>query len=128
MREGGIRRFCPRRSYQSSPFRGKDYMIPHIIGRLALNSTHFTRGLVKYSPRKGLFSCSPLLKRGLVCDIRPPHSLNDSLGCSYVEIGMKNVKLTLRASSSNDNHESTTLERRRCCWRCCVSTFRQHRP
>ena len=30
-------------------------MIPYMVGKLAPNSTHFTRGLVKYVPGRGYF-------------------------------------------------------------------------
>ena len=34
-------------------------MIPYTVGNLAPNSTHFTRGLVKYIPRRGYFRAVP---------------------------------------------------------------------
>ena len=43
----GIRRFRPRGDHQNNPFRGQHYMIFYMIGKLAPNSTYFTRGLVK---------------------------------------------------------------------------------
>ena len=30
-------------------------MIPYMVGKLAPNSSHLTRGLVKYSPGRGYF-------------------------------------------------------------------------
>ena len=49
----GIRRFRPRGSHQNNPFRGSDYMIPYMVGKLAPNSIHFTRDLVKQIPGRG---------------------------------------------------------------------------
>ena len=43
----GIRRFRPRGGHENNTFRGYDYMIPYMVGKLALNLTHFTGGLVK---------------------------------------------------------------------------------
>ena len=37
------------------PFRGWDYMIRYMVGKLAPNSSHLTRGLVKYVPGRGYF-------------------------------------------------------------------------
>ena len=39
------------------------YMIPYVVGKLAPNSSHFTRGLVKYvpdrAPDRGYFRAAP---------------------------------------------------------------------
>ena len=43
----GIRRFRPRGGHQNTPFRGYDYMIPYMLGKLAPNSTYFIRELAK---------------------------------------------------------------------------------
>ena len=51
----GTRRFRPRGDRQNSPFRGWDYMIPYMVGKLAPNSSHLTKGLVKYVPGRGYF-------------------------------------------------------------------------
>ena len=50
-----IRRFRPRVGHRNSPFRGWDYMIPYMIGKLAPNSSHLTRGSVKYVPGRSYF-------------------------------------------------------------------------
>ena len=55
----GIRRFRPRGGHQNSPFRGKDYKIPYMVGKLAPNSTHSTTGLVKYVPGRSYFRAVP---------------------------------------------------------------------
>ena len=34
---------------------GAIYVIPYIVGKLAPNSSHLTRGLVKYVPGRGYF-------------------------------------------------------------------------
>ena len=34
-------------------------MIPYMVGKLAPNSTHFTKGLVKYVPGRGYFRAVP---------------------------------------------------------------------
>ena len=36
-----------------------DLRRPHMVGKLAPNSTHFTRGLVKYIPGRGSFRAVP---------------------------------------------------------------------
>ena len=54
----GIRRFRPRVGHRNSPFRGWDYMIPYMVGKLAPNSTHSTRGVV-YVPNRGYFRAIP---------------------------------------------------------------------
>ena len=51
----GIRPFRLRGGNQNSPFRGYEYMIPYMVGKLAPNSSHLTRGLVKYVPGRGFF-------------------------------------------------------------------------
>ena len=51
----GIRRFRPRGGHQNIPFRGWDYMIPYMVGKLTPNLSHLTRGLVKYIPVRGYF-------------------------------------------------------------------------
>ena len=55
----GIRRSRPRGGHQNSHFRGWDCMIFYMVGKLALNSTQFTSGLVKYVPRRGYFRAVP---------------------------------------------------------------------
>ena len=50
-----IRRFRPRGGHQNSPFREYDYIIPYVVGKLAPNSSHMTRGLVKYVSGRGYF-------------------------------------------------------------------------
>ena len=73
----GIRRFRPRGGHQNSPFRGRDYMIPYMVGRLVPNSSHLTRGLVKYVPGRGYFRAVSF-QNGKICYIppSPPQSLN----------------------------------------------------
>ena len=53
-----MRRFRPRGWHQNNP-RGQDYMIPYMVSKLAPNSTHFTRGLVKQVPGRGYFRAVP---------------------------------------------------------------------
>ena len=66
----GIRRFRPRGGHQNSPFRGRDYMIPYMVGRLVPNSSHLTRGLVKYVPGRGYFRAVSF-QNGKICYIPP---------------------------------------------------------
>ena len=58
----GIRRFRPRGGHQNRPFRGRDYIIPYMVGKLAPNSSYLTRGLVKYIPGRGYFRAVPSQK------------------------------------------------------------------
>ena len=39
-------------------------MIPYMVGKLAPNSSHLTRGLVKYVPGRGYFRAVPSLNGG----------------------------------------------------------------
>ena len=68
----GIRRFRPRGGHQYSPFRGSDYMIPYMVGKLAPISTHFTRGLVKYIPGRGYFRAVSSQNRDNFVTFPPP--------------------------------------------------------
>ena len=45
--------------HQNSPYRGWDCTILYMLGKLAPNSTHFTRGLVEYAPGRGYFRAAP---------------------------------------------------------------------
>ena len=65
----------------NSPFRGNDYKILYMIGKLAPNSSHFTRGLVKYVPGRGYFrAVSSQNGDKLVTSAPPPpQSLNGSI-------------------------------------------------
>ena len=53
--EGGVTTIVSRVGHQNSPFPGLDYMIPYMVGKLALNSSYLTRGLVKSIPGRGCF-------------------------------------------------------------------------
>ena len=79
---GGVEigRLCPLGCDQNSPIQERDYRTPNMVGKLAPNSIHFTRRLVKYVPGRGLFRAIPSQKRGQICEI-PHQSLNDSF-CS----------------------------------------------
>ena len=68
----GIRRFHPRGGHENYPFRGQDNMIPYMVGKLAPNSTIFTRGLVKQVPGRGYFRAVPS-SNGDKCVTSPPH-------------------------------------------------------
>ena len=72
----GIRRFRPRGGHQNSPFRGRDYMIPYMVGKLAPNSSHLTRGLVKYVPGRGYFRAVPSQNEDKYVSFPPPQLLN----------------------------------------------------
>ena len=80
MGRAGIRQFCPRKGHQNIPFRGQDYMIPYMVGKLAPNPTHFTRGFVKYVPVRGYFRAvsSQNGDKFVTSPPPPPQSLNDS--------------------------------------------------
>ena len=52
---GDFRRFRPRGCHQNSPVRGWNYMFHYMVGQLAPNSSHSTRGLVKCVPGKSIF-------------------------------------------------------------------------
>ena len=47
-------------------------MIPYMVGNLAPNSSHFTRGLVKYVPGRGCFRAVPSQNRNKYVTSPPP--------------------------------------------------------
>ena len=58
-------------------------MIPYMVGKLAPNSTHFTRVLVKEVSGGVYLRAAPPPKRGQNCDIPPPpivERLYDTMG------------------------------------------------
>ena len=55
-------------------------MIPYMVGKLAPNSTHSTRGLVKYVPARGYFRAVPSQNGDKFVISPPPQSLNGSSG------------------------------------------------
>ena len=61
-------------------------MLPYMVGKLAPNSSHLTRGLVKYVPGMGYFR--PVSYQNgdkFVTSPPPPQSLNWSSGCSMAK-------------------------------------------
>ena len=48
---------------QNIPYRGKEYMIPYMVGKLGSNRTPFKRGLVKFIPCRGCFHAVPSQNR-----------------------------------------------------------------
>ena len=68
----GIRRFRPRGGHQNRPFRGWDYTIPYMVGKLGPNSSHLTRGLVKYVPGRCYFRAVPSLNGAKYATSPPP--------------------------------------------------------
>ena len=53
-------------------------MTPYMSGKLAPNRTHFTRGLVKYVPRRAIL-CRPLQNRVKFATSLTPQPLNDAM-------------------------------------------------
>ena len=53
-----------------------DYMIPYMVGKLAANSSHLTRGVVKYVPGRGYFRAVPSQSEDKYVTSPPPQSLN----------------------------------------------------
>ena len=47
-------------------------MIPYMVGKLAPNPTHFTRGLVKYVPGRGYFRAVPSQNVDKIVTSPPP--------------------------------------------------------
>ena len=48
-------------------------MIPYMVGNLASNGTHSTRGLVKYVPGRGYFRAIPSQNGDKIVTSRPPN-------------------------------------------------------
>ena len=57
--EGGNTKISSPGRSSNSPFRGSDYMIPYMVGKLAPNSSHLNKGLVSYVPGRGYFRAVP---------------------------------------------------------------------
>ena len=53
-------------------------MIPYMVGKLAPNLSHLTRGLVKYVPGRGYFRAVSLQNGDTFVTSPPPQSLNGS--------------------------------------------------
>ena len=86
----GIRRFRPRGWHQNNPFRGSDYMISCMVGKLAPNSLHFTRGWSNKSLGGTIYVPSPPKTGKQMLHPRPPpQSLNDSSGPSQIYMAMR---------------------------------------
>ena len=77
----GIRRLRPRGGHQNNPLRGYDDMIPYMVCKLAPNSTHFTRGLVRQVTGRDYFRAVPSQNGDKSRHpLPPPQSLSDSPG------------------------------------------------
>ena len=62
-------------------------MIPYMVGKLAPNSSHLTRGFVKYVPGRGYFRAVPSQIGGKhVTTPPPPQSLNRSTRMILVHV------------------------------------------
>ena len=59
-------------------------MIYYMVGKLVPNSTHFTRGLVKYVPGRGYFRTVPSQNGDKFVTSPHPQSLNDSGRVAYL--------------------------------------------
>ena len=70
---GGIRRFRPQGVTKTTPSGDRTTW----SASLPPNSTHFTRGLVKYVPGRGFFRATPYQNRDKFVTSPPPHLLND---------------------------------------------------
>ena len=53
-------------------------MIPYIVGKLASNSSHLTKGFVKYVPGRGYFHAISSQNGDKFVTSPPPHLLNGS--------------------------------------------------
>ena len=61
-------------------------MIPYMVEKLAPNSSHLTRGLVKYVPGRGYFRAVSSQNGGKVVTSPPrPQSLNGSISFADIE-------------------------------------------
>ena len=54
-------------------------MIPHIVGKLAPNSTHFTKGLIKSAPGRGYFRAIPSQNGEKIVTSPPPPPIVERL-------------------------------------------------
>ena len=59
-------------------------MIPYMVGKLAPNLSHLTRGLVRYVPGRGYFRALSSQNGDQYVTSRPPQSLNRSFLASFV--------------------------------------------
>ena len=68
-------------------------MIPYMVGKLAPNLSHLTRGLVKYVPGRGYFRAVSLQNGDTFVTSPPPQSLNGSLR-EQNSLGKLHVRVT----------------------------------
>ena len=61
-------------------------MIPYMVGKLAPNSSHLTRGLVKYIPGRGYFHAVPF-QNGDKYVTSPPLAIVELVFPLYTNIG-----------------------------------------
>ena len=100
--EGGDTTISSPGGHQNSPFRGWNYIIPYMAGKLAPNSSYLTRGLVKYVPGRAFFRAVPSQKGTNFLHPRPPpQSLNGSEGIRFVPLSAPHA--LYRAVASNIN-------------------------
>ena len=79
---------------KNSPFRGQDYMIPYMVGKLVPNPTYYTRGLVKYVPGRGYFG-AVLSQNGDKFVTSPPLSIVERVracSCFMLECSLFRVE------------------------------------
>ena len=66
---------------------------PHMVGKLAPNSTHFTRELVKYVPGRGFFRAVPS-QNGEKFVTSPPPSIVERVGSQFFRFRLLVLYLT----------------------------------
>ena len=64
------------------PLPGIGLRHPHTVGKFAPNSTHFTRGLVKYIPSRGCFRAVPSQNGYKIVTSPPPPLIAEPVYCS----------------------------------------------
>ena len=77
-------------------------MIPYIVGKLAPNLSHLTRGLVKYVPGRDYFRAVPSQNGDKYVTSPPPQSLNWShhtAGSSGTDVLKQDVKSIMSSAT-----------------------------
>ena len=105
--EGGDTMISSPGRSPKQPLLGSEYMIPYMVGKLAPNSSHLTRGLVKFVPGRGNFRAVSYQKRdNFFTSLPPPQSLNWSAGLFEANVRGEKWQIDAKYESSLEHPPS----------------------
>ena len=84
-------------------------MIPYMVGKLAPNLSHLTRGLVKYVPGRGYFRAVSLQNGDTFVTSPPPQSLNGSKPLHGIQTGSPMVVTLGQQYNTGEKHTVVML-------------------